>query len=228
MRKDVVQYLEHRFASFSLRKEHGAWLLDGQKSKLTTLEIEVLVRLVEEKGYVVNVEQMVGRRSNNPERILYNIRKALDANFKKADQKCEYIETVQRQGAKWYYEPVVSHGFACVELGEIVTRSSDTAMEMGFLKARIESRLKTELNLNIYTKGRPDDALPRACCAIDGNCLNLNGEYWLILKLSCAKLTDGQRNGELRSNSLYQLIEDATDWVVDTLKDLIPEAIRNS
>lgn len=224
MRKDFIQYRSHEFAGFKLEKRGETWQLEGGHKDLTPLEVSVLVQLIEEKGFAVNVERRAKVTPGTSRTILANIRKALDASYVKADSRCEFIETIHGTGSRWIFDP--SRGFSCLEIRPIEPSSADVKAAMLFLSSSLTSRIRKELNLSVYTGERPADSVPKSCFVVEGKCIGFDGTYRLILELSCVKLADGHHSFEVETTNLFKLIDDATKWALDSLKTLLPETIR--
>src|SRR5688572_12555824 len=110
-----INYFEHTFSGFSLSKQGGAWNLNGGLSKLSPLELSVLVHLIEERG-VVDVKTLVSRQSAHPEKIIQSIRKALGANYIKSKSRCEFIQTVHGHGFKWIHDETLSRASGFLEI----------------------------------------------------------------------------------------------------------------
>lgn len=226
MRKDFLQYLSHEFAQFKLEKQGDKWQLNGRQHSLSPLGMSVLVQLVEEKGYVVDVKNLVKSISTTPERILVNICKALGATYVKANSRCEFIETAHGKGSRWIFEPVISRGFSCLEIRPIDASSPELKPALLFLLSSFASQIREVLNITVHTTPHPTNTSPNSCFVIDGKCLSFEGTYRLILELSCEKLADGHRSFKVETNNLFSFVDEPTEWVLDTLKTLLPETIR--
>ncbi|MCU1267283.1 MAG: hypothetical protein JWM21_3601 [Acidobacteria bacterium] len=220
MSNPLIDYFEHAFSVFTLSKEGSSWILNGGVSKLSPLELTVLVRLIESDA-VVDIKAFVARQSAHPEKIIQSIRRALGANYIKSQSRCEYIQTVHGEGVKWIYNETRSRGRGFLELHSIGTNTPQLESEMLFLKAAIASRVNEEMNLKMV---EPDQAGFNACCMVKGSCLCFDGSYRLLVTISSKR--DEMRTVRVESRNLFQLIDSATDQVVATIREMVPETSR--
>lgn len=220
MQTRFIDYFEHAFASFTLSRQGSFWNLDGALRRLTPLEIEVLVQLIEQRD-IVDVKTFVSRRSAHPEKIVQSIRKALGANYIKSQSRCEYIQTVHGHGFKWIYDETLSRATGFLELHSISTNTPQLDSEMLFLKAAIASKINEEMSLAII---EPDQAGANACCVVKGSCLCFDGEYRLLVTISSKR--GEMQTVRVESKNLFQLIDSATDQVVAIIRELVPETSR--
>lgn len=88
------------------------------------------------------------------------------------------------------------------------------------MKAAIASKIIEEMNLKMV---EPDHSGLNACCG-QGSCLCFDSVYRLLVTIS-------PKRGEMQTASverrdLFQLIDSATDQVVATIRELVPETAR--
>jgi len=220
MTSPLIDYFEHAFSRFTLSKQDGSWTLNGGLSKLSPLELNVLVHLIEQRG-VVDIKTFVSRQSVHPEKIVQSVRRALGANYIKSQSRCEYIQTVHGEGIKWIYNDTRSRGRGFLELHPMSTNTPQLDSEMLFLKAAIASRINEEMNLTMV---EADQAGVNACCVVKGSCLCFEGVYRLLVTISFKK--GEMQSVRVESRNLFQVIDSATDQVVATIREMVPETSR--
>ncbi len=226
MKFEVEKY---EFDEFTLEKEGNLWRLHGEKKSLSPSYTNILAKLIQKKHNTVPWRDIESRAAS-ARKIIEAIRFALGSNYDKKTSRCKYIQTVHGEGCKWIYLDVRSYGKFSFLLYPVEVSNDSDKKEL-FLRTllmfQIPSAIEKELNFESSETEKLKDPAGKFPCSIKVKSMYERGIFRLALIVSRHTGENDSRFIEIKGSEEFQVAKKAKIQIVQTLRELFPESIKN-
>lgn len=220
----MIHHTKHCFGALTLERSESGWRLYGERVKLSKTHTDILATLIEKKGSILTIDNIEKR--GNPVKIVQSIRLAIGSNFKKDENKCQFIRTIHGEGYQWIHNETRSFGHGLLRLDPITVSKEAGQYLSSYLNAVIESMVQEEFNFEVFQADDPDVADKTFSCSIKGNCIFEDRDFRLVLSIIRHTNKADRRTIEIKSYEINELIDETTNEVKQTLIKMFPEVVK--